>query len=152
VSEQCNIVGFRVGSETFGVAIHAVHEIVRMEQITALPNAPAHVEGVINLRGHVVPVVDLRKRLGEPRTKHKKNRIVFADVNGCMTGLIVDSANEVLRVSASDIEPAPTVLGDADSHYVRGVAKIRDRLIILIDLNRLLGFDASKQCIVPSEP
>lgn len=140
MSEQCNIVGFSVGSETFGVAVSSVHEIIRMEQITALPNAPEYVEGVINLRGKIVPVVDLRKRFGERVvSRHKKNRILFAEIGGNMTGLIVDSASEVLRISPADIEPAPSILGEAESHYVKGVAKLPNRLIILIDLTRLLN-------------
>jgi purine-binding chemotaxis protein CheW len=139
MSNQLQIVGFRVGAETFGIAIESVHEIVRMPQITQIPEAPAHVEGVINLRGRIIPVIDLRKRFGERQiTANKKNRIVVAEVSGKMAGLIVDSANEVLKIAASEVEPPPNVFEEGDVQYVTGIGRWRERLIILVDLDKVL--------------
>lgn len=138
MSKELQIVGFRIGRETFGVPISLVHEIVRVPEITAVPDAPGFVEGVINLRGKIVSVVDLRKRFGEKETADKRNRILVTEIEGKMVGLIVDSASEVLKLPESDIGPAPGVFSDDDVHYVSGVAKYRGRLIILVDLNRIL--------------
>jgi purine-binding chemotaxis protein CheW len=146
VSNQRNIVGFTVGPETFGVAIEVVHEIVRMADVTRLPETPDYIEGVINLRGRVVPVIDLRKRFGERQIAgNKRNRIVFADLAGHTTGLIVDSASEVLKIPSCDIEPAPDVFEEGEAHYVTGIAKLRDRLMIMVDLNKLMNSGELKQ-------
>ncbi len=139
MSNDLHIVGFRVGAETFGVPITCVHEIVRVPEITSVPDSPAFVEGVINLRGKIVSVVDLRKRFGEKdATRNKKNRVIVVDSEGKLVGLIVDSASEVMKIPQSEIEPPPRVLGDGDMGYVTGVGKLKDRLIILVDLNRVL--------------
>lgn len=139
MSRELQIVGFRIGRETFGVPISLVHEIVRVPEITAVPDAPGFVEGVINLRGKIVSVVDLRKRFGEQeRPADKRNRILVTELEGKMVGLIVDSASEVLKIPESDIGPAPGVFADDEVHYVSGVGKYRDRLIILVDLNKIL--------------
>ena len=135
-----HIVGFRVGRETFGVPIELVHEIVRVPEITSVPDSPDYIEGVINLRGKIVSIVDLRKRFGEREivNNDRKNRILVAEIDGKMVGLIVDSASEVLRLPASEVEPAPNVFSDDDLNYVTGVGKLSGRLIILIDLSKIL--------------
>lgn len=139
MANELQIVGFRVGKEQFGVPIASVHEIVRPLDVTAVPDSPAYVEGVINLRGKIVPVIDLRKRFGETELRSsKKTRIVIAEVNGRLLGLKVDSASEVLRVPAGDVEPPPEVFSEGEVNYVTGMAKINNRLIILIDLARIL--------------
>jgi purine-binding chemotaxis protein CheW len=139
MSNDLHIVGFRVGHETFGVPITCVHEIVRVPEITNVPDAPQFVEGVINLRGKIVSVVDLRKRFGAQPTPHdKKNRVVVVESEGKLVGLIVDSASEVMKIPHADIEPPPRVLSDNDNGYVTGVGKLKDRLVILVDLNRVL--------------
>jgi purine-binding chemotaxis protein CheW len=139
MAKELHIVGFRVGRETFGVPIRLVHEIVRVPEITAVPDAPDYVEGVINLRGKIVSVVDLRKRFGEKEiTTHKKNRILVTEVEGKMVGLIVDAASEVLKIPEGEIELPPGVFEEGDLHYVTGVGKLGGRLVILIDLNKIL--------------
>jgi purine-binding chemotaxis protein CheW len=139
MSKELQIVGFRVGRETFGVPISTVHEIVRVPEITAVPDAPSYVEGVINLRGKIISVLDLRKRFGEKEiTYNKKNRILVVEVEGRMVGLIVDAASEVLKVPASEIDAPPNVFQEGELNYVTGVGKLRGRLIIMIDLTKIL--------------
>jgi purine-binding chemotaxis protein CheW len=137
--KDLHIVGFRIGRETFGVPIALVHEIVRVPDITSVPDAPDCIEGVINLRGKIVSVVDLRKRFGEKEVRStKKNRILVAEVEGKMVGLIVDAASEVLKVPPSEVENPPNVFEEGELNYVTGVGKLKDRLIILVDLTKIL--------------
>jgi purine-binding chemotaxis protein CheW len=139
MAKDLHLVGFRIGRETFGVPISLVHEIVRVPEITAVPEAPSYVEGVINLRGKIVSIVDLRKRFGEKEiTQNKKNRILVVEVEKKMVGLIVDAASEVLRMSSDDIDDPPNVFEEGELNYVTGVGKLKDRLIILIELNKVL--------------
>ena len=141
MSNDLHLVGFRIGNETFGVPIELVHEIVRVPEVTAVPDAVSYVEGVINLRGKIVSIVDLRKRFGEKRiVASKKNRILVSEIEGRMVGLIVDAASEVLKLPRTEVETPPaTVFEDADANYVTGVGKLNGRLIILVDLRRILG-------------
>ena len=139
MSKELQIVGFRVGRETFGVPISLVHEIVRLPDITAVPEAPDYVEGVINLRGKIISVIDLRKRFGERQiTPNKKNRILVVEVDSKMVGLIVDAASEVLKVPETEIDLPPNVFEEGELNYVTGVGKLRGRLIIMIDLTKVL--------------
>jgi len=139
MDKELQVVGFRIGRETFGVPISLVREIVRVPEITSVPNAPDYIEGVINLRGKIIPVVDLRKRfrekVGEP---NKKNRIVVAEVDGRLIGLLVNSASEVLRILPSEIEAPQDVFQEGELNYITGVGKLRGRLVILLDLNKIL--------------
>ena len=138
-SKDLHVVGFRIGEETFGVPIALVHEIVRVPEITAVPEAPDCVEGVINLRGKIISVVDLRKRFGEKVIRpSKKNRILVAEVGDKRVGLIVDSASEVLKIAPDQVETPPNVFEEGELNYVTGVGKLKGRLIILIDLNKVL--------------
>ncbi len=132
------IVGFRVGRENFGVPIGIVHEIVRMMDITVVPDAPAHIEGVINLRGKIIPVVDLRKRFSEPVEPNRRNRIMVAELDGHQVGLVVDAANEVLKVNPELIEPPPNIFEQGELNYVTGVGKFSGKLVILIDLAKIM--------------
>lgn len=139
MAKEIQIVGFRIGRETFGLPISLVHEIVRPPEITNVPHAPEYVEGVMNLRGRIVPVIDLRRRFGGAAIANsRKNRVLVVDVESRAVGLIVDSASEVLKISDAQIEPPPNVLTDAATSYVTGVAKHQGRLIILVDLRRIL--------------
>ncbi len=139
MAKDLHIVGFRVGRETFGVPIAQVHEIVRVPEITAVPDAPEFVEGVMNLRGKIISVVDMRRRFGEKTPESSnRNRVVVAEVDRKLVGLIVDSASEVLKLPASQVEPAPSVFQDGELNYVTGLGKLRDRLVILIDLSKVL--------------
>lgn len=139
MAKEMQLVGFRVGRETFAVPIALVHEIVRMMDITAVPDAPSYVEGVINLRGRIIPVVDLRRRFhADEIVADKKNRILVTEVRGRMIGLIVDAASEVLKMSGVEIEPPPEVLRESELSYVTGVGKRNGRLIILVDLDKVM--------------
>jgi purine-binding chemotaxis protein CheW len=139
MDKDLQVVGFRIGRETFGLPISTVREIVRVPEITSVPNAPDYIEGVINLRGRIIPVVDLRKRFGEPvAEKSKKNRIVVVEMEQRSIGLIVNSASEVLRIPPSDIESPNNVFQEGELNYITGVGKLHGRLVILLDLNRIL--------------
>ncbi len=139
MGKELHIVGFRIGRETFGVPIELVHEIVRVPEITSVPDAPEYIEGVINLRGKIISIVDLRKRFGEKDVKpSKKNRILVAELGGKMVGLIVDAASEVLKIPPGDVEPPPSVCQEGELSYVCGVGKLNGRLIMLVDLSKIL--------------
>jgi len=139
MEKDLQIVGFRVGRETYGVPITTVHEIVRVPEITAVPDAPEYLEGVINLRGKIVSIIDLRKRFGEASAQpSNRNRILVAEVNGKLLGLVVDSASEVLKIPRSHIESPPALVQEGRLNCLTGVGKLQGRLIILIDLARLL--------------
>jgi purine-binding chemotaxis protein CheW len=139
MAKDLQLVGFRIGNETFGVPINLVREIVRVPDISAVPDAPDYVEGVINLRGRIISVIDLRKRFGETKIEsNRKNRILVTDIERRVVGLIVDAASEVLRVALDDIEAPPEVFGDNELKYVTGVGKLNGRLVILIDLTKIL--------------
>jgi purine-binding chemotaxis protein CheW len=132
------IVGFRVGNENFGVPIGIVHEIVRMMDITVVPDAPSFVEGVINLRGKIIPVVDLRKRFAEEPQPHRRNRIMVAELDGHQVGLVVDAANEVVKLDPELIEPPPNIFEQGEVNYVTGVGKLNGKLVIMIDLAKIM--------------
>ncbi len=139
MEKELQVVGFRIGRETFGLPISMVREIIRVPDITAVPNAPAYIEGVINLRGRIIPVVDLRKRFGEKSFEpDKKNRVVVVELETRAIGLIVNSASEVLRISPSEIEEPSNVFHEGELDYITGVGKLKGRLVMLLDLNRIL--------------
>jgi purine-binding chemotaxis protein CheW len=139
MEKDLQVVGFRIGNETFGVRIGSVREIVRVPEITSVPSAPDNVEGVINLRGKIIPVMDLRKRFGHVEIRpDKKNRILVVELNNKLVGLIVNAASEVLKIPPSEIEAPGTVFAEGESSYVTGVGKLKGRLIILLDVSKLL--------------
>jgi purine-binding chemotaxis protein CheW len=151
-NRELQIVGFRVGNETYGVPITALHEIVRVPEITAVPDAPEYLEGVINLRGKIVSVIDLRKRFGiKQATPSRRNRILVVEFNGRLSGLIVDSASEVLKIASSDIEPPPAVLQEGGLNCVTGLGKYKGRLIMLLDTSKLLESGSLRMQRVPGE-
>lgn len=134
------LVSFEIGAEEYAIPILAVQEINRIMPITRVPHAPASVEGVINLRGRIIPVIDMRKRFGlEPAADQGDARIIVVEVGAesRVIGFTVDRVHEVLRLDASIVDPAPTAGGCDKSDYIRGVGKLDDRLLILIDLERL---------------
>ena len=138
--ELLQLVTFSIGEEEFGVNILKVQEIIRTMEITKVPRAPEFVEGVINLRGKVIPIIDLRRRFGLAPKGHDKNtRIIVIEINNIIVGFVVDAVSEVLRIPASTVEPPPPVVAGVDSDYISGVGKLEDRLLILLDLNKLLS-------------
>ncbi len=139
MEKELQVVGFRIGRETFGLPIAMVREIVRVPEITSVPNAPEYIEGVINLRGRIIPVVDLRKRFGEVvAAPSKKNRIVVVELEARLIGLFVNSASEVLRIPPSEIQAPQDVFQEGELNYITGVGKLKGRLVILLDLTRIL--------------
>jgi purine-binding chemotaxis protein CheW len=140
MTDELHIVGFQVGRETYGVPITSLHEIVRVPEITVVPDAPVYLEGVINLRGKIVSVMDLRKRFGEKQVAlNKQNRILVVEHSGKLAGLIVDSASEVLKIPAADVEAAPSVFQEGGLNCVSGLGKVNGRLVVLLDMNKLLA-------------
>lgn len=140
---QLQLVSFGVGSEEFAVNILQVQEINRMMTITKVPESPDCVEGVINLRGRIIPVVDLRKRFDIELTDHvESSRIIVVEVDGRVLGFIVDCVHEVLRIDRNIVEASPTFTSSSvDSSYIMGIGKLEDRLLILLDISRLFNVD-----------
>ena len=139
-SAEQQLVVFDLNNEAYGVDIESVREIIRLQEITRVPRTPDFVEGVINLRGKVIPVVELRKRFGLPvQDRNSENRIVNVDIGGQEIGMVVDAVTEVLRISSDAVEPPSSVITTADSGYLKGNAKLDDRLIIMLDLEQVLS-------------
>jgi purine-binding chemotaxis protein CheW len=133
------LVVFDLAAEGYGVDIGAVREIIRMQDITKVPGAPPFVEGIINLRGSVIPVVDLRKRFAlEVSERNRDNRILVVDIGGQDIGVVVDAVTEVLRIAGDSVEPPSAVITTADSVYLLGIVKLEGRLVILLDLEKVL--------------
>lgn len=138
--ELLQLVTFSIGDEEFGVNILKVQEIIRTMEITKVPRAPAFVEGVINLRGKVIPIIDLRRRFGlYPKPGDKDTRIIVIEINNIIVGFIVDAVSEVLRIPAGTVEPTPPVVAGVESDYISGVGKLKDRLLIMLDLDKILS-------------
>ncbi len=134
------LVSFKIGDEEFGVDILKVQEINRMFTITQVPNAPSFVEGVVNLRGKIIPVVNLRKRLQLPVVEsNDKTRIIVVELDNATVGFIVDEVKQVLRIPKSITEPAPSMIAGIDTDYITAVGKLDDRLLILLDLEKILS-------------
>ena len=134
------LVIFTLAREHYGVDIGAVESIIRMQTITAVPRAPSFIEGLTNLRGTVLPVIDLRRRLGLPvEEETKETRIVVVEINGMTVGMVVDGVSEVLQVPEENIEPPPPVVSTVDSAFITGIAKVDERLIILLNLSKVLS-------------
>src|SRR5579885_409967 len=153
MEKDLQVVGFRIGAETYGVRIGSVREIVRVPEITSVPSAPDLIEGVINLRGKIIPVMDLRKRFGQTEIhSDKKNRILVVELENKLVGLIVNAASEVLKIPPSEIEAPGSVFADGESSYVIGVGKLKGRLIILLDIAKLLHRAEFKRFEEVAEP
>ena len=146
------LVVFDLNDEAYGVEISLVREIIRMQEITRVPRAPEFIEGVINLRGKVIPVVDLRTRFGMARVETTdEHRIVVVDVSGQDIGMVVDAVTEVSRVSESSIEPPSTVITTNDSDYLTGIVKTDAKLIILLDIAKVISADEAGQLTATAE-
>jgi purine-binding chemotaxis protein CheW len=143
--ELLQLVSFTIGQEEFGLDIQCIQEINRMVDITRVPNAPDFVTGVINLRGKVIPIIDLRKRFGFPPKESDKNtRIIVVELGDIVVGFVVDTVHEVIRIPKSITEPPPPIIAGIGSEFIISVAKLENRLLILLDLERLLR-DKEKQ-------
>lgn len=138
--DEQQLVVFDLALESYGVDISAVREIIRLQEITQVPRTPEFVEGVINLRGKVIPVIDLRRRFGlTVGEENKDNRIVVVDIGGQDIGVIVDAVTEVLRISSELVEPPSSLITTSESGYLLGIAKLDGRMIILLDLQEVLS-------------
>lgn len=134
------LVVFELGNENYGLDISTVEGIIKMQSITKMPRAPEFVEGVTNLRGMVVPVIDLRKRFGMPALENNRDtRIVVVYLNRTKVGMVVDGVSEVLRIQQEAIEPTPPMVSTVDTTFIRGIAKMEGRLITLLDLSKVLS-------------
>jgi purine-binding chemotaxis protein CheW len=144
--ETIQVVSFHLGTEEYGVDISQVQEIIRMVEITFVPRAPRFMEGVINLRGQLIPIIDLRTRFGMPRTEHTKStRIVVTEIGSKKVGIIVDSVSEVLNIPMEQVEDAPDMIAGVGTEYIQGVGKVGDRLIILLDLTMVMSGEEKAQ-------
>ncbi len=131
---------FALGQEEYGVEILKIQEIKGFSAITPLPNAPAYVKGVLNLRGTIVPIVDLRQKFGLPEVAYTKfTVIVVVQVRGQIMGFIVDAVSDVLTVAGTDIQPTPNLHGQVDTAFLTGLAKAGDKLVILLDIDKVLA-------------
>jgi len=139
MADELQVVAFNIDIEEFGVDILKVQEINRMVEITKVPQAPHYVEGVINLRGKVIPIIDLRKRFNMEFKEHDKNtRIVVVDISGNIMGMVVDAVSQVLRIPVNTIESPPEIVTGIDSEYIKGVVKLDDQLLIYLDLAKVI--------------
>ena len=137
--ELLQLVSFNIGQEEFGLSIQSIQEINRMVEITRVPNSPEFVSGVINLRGKVIPIINLRKRFGFPPKESDRNtRIIVVELGEMVVGFIVDAVSEVLRIPKNITEPPPSIIAGIGSEYITSVAKLENRLLILLDLERIL--------------
>jgi purine-binding chemotaxis protein CheW len=134
---------FFLSGEEYGVDVRMVQEIIRVSEITPVPRAPGFIKGVINLRGRIIPVIDLKRKLGlgEVNDAARPSRIVVVKVRERLVGLLVDGASQVLKVPVASVEAAPEEVVEIDANYLRGVAKLENRLIILMDLNKVLALE-----------
>jgi purine-binding chemotaxis protein CheW len=155
VVAEKQMVLFELGAETYGLDIATVHEIIRMQPITKVPKAPVYVEGVINLRGKVIPVIDIGKRFGfEKAERARNNRIVVVYIQDTTLGIIVDAVTEVVRIPNDAIEAVSDIMTAGNSDYLQGIAKLGNKMVILLALEKLLSTDAALTGMTPkaSEP
>lgn len=142
MAEEIQLVVFKLKTEDivceYGVPITKVQEIITMTEPTRLPQVPDFVEGIINLRGKIIPIIDLKKRFGMSASKvTSESRSIVVEVAKQTVGVIVDEVSEVLRLSTDTIEPPPSVVGGITAEYLTGVGKVDERLLILLDMDKI---------------
>ena len=151
VEAQEHLVTFFLSGEEYGVDVRLVQEIIRVVEVTQVPRAPDFIKGVINLRGRIIPVIDLKRKLGLGEVVvERQTRVVVIRLRERLVGLLVDGASQVLKVPVSTIEAAPEEVVEIDANYIRGVAKLAKRLIILVDLPKILGLDREAVLSLPT--
>ncbi len=139
-TELLQFVSFNLGDEEYAIEILKVQEIIRMIEITRVPNSPEFINGVINLRGRVIPVLDLGKRIGLPEKEHSgDSRIIVVEIQNKVIGFIVDKVNIVLRINQNIVEPTPELVGKIESEFISGIAKMEKNLLILLDLDKVIS-------------
>ena len=133
------LVVFELANEFYGINIAVVESIIKMQSITQLPQTPSYIKGVTNLRGTVLPVIDLRIRFGlEPQQNTKQTRVIIVTMGKIKVGIMVDGVSEVLRVSDESVEPLPPLVNSVNSDFLKGIVRLEDRLIILLEVERVL--------------
>jgi len=138
-AELVQMVSFAVGGEDYGIGIQTVKEVIKIKNITQLPKTPSFVRGVINLRGDVIPVIDLREKFGLPQEDYTdKTRVIVVELDGKSIGMVVDSVSTVINIAQNDIEPPPSLVGGLSAEFLKGVGKIGEELIILINIEKVL--------------
>lgn len=144
--EILQVVSFRLGGEEYGMDISQVQEIIRLVEITHVPRAPHFMEGVINLRGQLIPIVDLRTRFAMQRVAATKStRIVVTEIGSRRVGLVVDSVSEVLNLPIENVEAAPDMITGVGTEYIQGVGKVGERLIILLELTKVMTVEEGRE-------
>jgi purine-binding chemotaxis protein CheW len=144
--ELRQFISFSVGDEEYGLELLRVKEVIRVREITWLPKAPSFVKGIINLRGDVIPIIDLRDKFGlEAKEATANTRVIVVEVDGKLMGMIVDSASQVVRIPADQIDPPPPVLGGFSQEFITGVGKMDDKLIILLNSDAILTAEERTQ-------
>jgi purine-binding chemotaxis protein CheW len=142
--ELIQLVSFMLADEEYGVEVLKVREIIRMPTITKMPNVPQHVEGIINLRGKVIPIISMRRRFNLIENENStQTRIIIMDVCGTLTGFIVDAVSEVIRIHSSEIQPPPSMVmsGGIGHEFITGVFNHAERLLIIMDIDRMFSDD-----------
>jgi len=141
-AKDIKVIVFRLLDEHFGVDVSQVKSIERIDTITKVPRTPGFVKGVIHLRGAVIPIIDLKERLGmEPTSMTDQSRVILVTMDGHEVGIIVDSANDVMDISVSSIEPPPRMVSRIDMKYLQGIAKLPDQLLVLLNLDKVLDME-----------
>jgi purine-binding chemotaxis protein CheW len=144
--KETKVIVFRLNEEEYGVEVRMIRSIERMQPVTRMPQMPTFVKGVINLRGVITPVIDLKTRLSLGDTvQTQQTRIIIVSVHDMQVGLIVDAATDVIDIPVHAIEPPPTLLGGIQPSYIRGVAKLPERLLILLNLDQVLSQEEFQQ-------
>ena len=144
-AEVKQLISFTVGDEEYGLELLRVKEVIRVREITWLPKAPSFVKGIINLRGDVIPIIDLRDKFGlESREQTAQTRVIVVEVEGRLMGMVVDSASQVVRIPADQIDPPPPVLGGFSEAFITGVGKLDDKLVILLNADAILTVDEKR--------
>jgi len=139
-TEMLQLVTFKLAGQKYAVNILKVQEINNMKEITSIPNAPSYLEGAVNLRGKVIPVLNLRKKFGfEEKATDELSKIVIMDVRGVIMGLMVDAVSDVLRIPRDLVEPPPPVSSNVSTEFISSIAKLEEGLVILLDMDKLLG-------------
>jgi purine-binding chemotaxis protein CheW len=148
-AEIRQFVTFVLGDEVFGVQIMKVQEIIRWQEVTRVPNLPAFIEGILDLRGEVIPIIDLRKRFGfEPRPPDAATRIVVINIATFMVGLVVDGVRQVLKPTADQLAPPPRLIAGIASRYLEGICRFDNRLVIILDIERILSEEEFAQLAI----
>lgn len=150
-SEDVQLICFKLGAEAYGLDIMQIKEIIRCQKITVVPKAPCFIDGVINLRGMVIPIIDLRKRFELPADVNLKNRIIIAEVENRIVGFVVDDVTDIVSVPKANLLPPPKMVKGAESAYLGGMVDVEGSFLFIIDLDKMLTAEEKGSLDVPLE-